>query len=522
MANRIFESPHTPTDSTSCSLNSIENKIIKLDEVSQSRGEKVVLCHGHFNIIHPGHIRYLDYARQQASKLVVSIEGEASFLNSDRKYHFSEAERAAGVAAIQTVDLVVLLGEGNLEKLIKVLNPAVLVLGKEFESERDDQVRDAVQLMKRQGGETLFHAGETHYASADLLRDNLPNLHNQHIKQYKLACNQQKIKTEELLECIDKFEEASLLVIGDTIIDQYVACDPLGMSAEAPVVVMRELDTREYAGGAAVVAMHVSALGAKCRFISVVGRDNNANLVSQELDRLKVEYTLIEDSSRPTTFKIRYLVENQKMFRVSRLKEHGLPKPVEEKVIKELKDSAPKVKAILISDFVYGVITPRILETITELSSKHSLLVFGDLQCSSQVGNVSKFKNFDLICPTERESRIALATQDEGIEWVANTLMEKTNSRNLVMKLGREGFIAYESETDGFINRQHFPALCINPVDVSGAGDSLLAALSAGLCSGATLMQSSAIGAGMASLAVQQVGNIPVSHQRLKNYIRQI
>ena len=162
------------------------------------------------------------------------------------------------------------------------------------------------------------------------------------------------------------------------------------------------------------------------------------------------------------------------------------------------------------------------METITKLSSKHSLLVFGDLQCSSQVGNVSKFKNFDLICPTERESRIALATQDEGIEWVANTLMKKTNSRNLVMKLGREGFIAYESEKDGFVNRQHFPALCFNPVDVSGAGDSLLAALSAGLCSGATLMQSSAIGAGMASLAVQQVGNIPVSHQQLKNYIRQI
>jgi len=149
-------------------------------------------------------------------------------------------------------------------------------------------------------------------------------------------------------------------------------------------------------------------------------------------------------------------------------------------------------------------------------------LVFGDLQCSSQVGNVSKFKNFDLICPTERESRIALATQDEGIEWVANTLMEKTNSRNLVMKLGREGFIAYESETDGFVKRQHFPALSINTVDVSGAGDSLLAALSVGLCSGATLMQSSAIGAGMASLAVQQIGNIPVSNQQLKNYISQI
>jgi len=490
--------------------------------VSQNAGDSVVLCHGHFNIIHPGHIRYLDYARQQGPKLVVSIQGDASFINTERKHHFSEDERAAGVASIQTVDLVVLLGEGNLEKLIKVLNPEVLVLGKEFESERDDQVRDAVQLLKKQGGKILFHAGETHYASADLLRDNLPSLHNQHIKQYKQACNQQKIKMEGLLECIDEFEDASLLVIGDTIIDQYVACDALGMSAEAPVVVVRELDTREYAGGAAVVAMHVSALGAKCRFLSVVGKDNNASLVSQDLVRLNVEYTLIEDSSRPTTFKIRYLVENQKMFRVSRLKKHGLPIQVEEKIIKEIKKSASKVQAILISDFVYGVITHRILEAISELSGKHSLLVFGDLQCSSQVGNVSKFKNFDLICPTERESRISLATQDEGVEWVANTLMKKTNSRNLVMKLGREGFIAYESETDGFVNRQHFPALSINPVDVSGAGDTLLAALSVGLCSGATLMQSSAIGAGMASLAVQQIGNIPVSNQQLKNYISQI
>ena len=98
--------------------------------MSQNAGDSVVLCHGHFNIIHPGHIRYLDYAQQQGSKLVVSIQGDASFINTERKHHFSEAERAAGVASIQTVDQVVLLGDGNLEKIIKLLNPAVVVLGK--------------------------------------------------------------------------------------------------------------------------------------------------------------------------------------------------------------------------------------------------------------------------------------------------------------------------------------------------------------------------------------------------------
>ena len=482
----------------------------------------MVLCHGHFNIIHPGHIRYLEYARQQGVKLVVSIQGDASFINTERKHHFSEVERAAGVASIQTVDQVVLLGEGNLEKLIQVLNPAVLILGKEFESERDDQVSGAVQLLKKQGGKILFHAGEIHYASADLLKDNLPDLHEQQIKQFKQACNQQKIKMKELLERLEKFKDASLLVIGDTIVDQYVACDALGMSAEAPVVVVRELDTREYAGGAAVVAMHVSSLGAKCRYISVVGSDTNATIAKNELERFNVQHVLIEDNSRPTTFKIRYLVDNQKMFRVSRMKEHGLSQQIEEKIIKELTDSASKVQCVLISDFVYGVITPRVLATITELVAKHSLLVIGDLQCSSQVGNVSKFKDFELICPTEREARIAVGTQDEGIEWVANALMSQTKSKNLVMKLGGQGFIAYETETDGFINRQHFPALSINPVDVSGAGDSLLAALSVGLCSNASLMESSAIGAGMAALAVQQIGNIPISNQQLKNYLNKL
>ena len=135
--------------------------------MSLNSGDTVVLCHGHFNIIHPGHVRYLDYARQQGTKLMVSIQGESSFLKSDRKHHFLESDRAAGVASLQTVDQVVLLGEGSLEDLIKVLNPAVLVLGKEFESERDDQVSDAVQLLKKQGGKILFHAGETHYASAE-------------------------------------------------------------------------------------------------------------------------------------------------------------------------------------------------------------------------------------------------------------------------------------------------------------------------------------------------------------------
>ena len=212
-------------------------------------------------------------------------------------------------------------------------------------------------------------------------------------------------------------------------------------------------------------------------------------------------------------------MDNQKLFRLSRLKEHGISKTIEEALIQELRRQAPEVHGIIISDFVYGVITTRILNEIIELAARYQLLLFGDLQCSSQVGNVSKFMNFDLICPTEREARIALGVHEEGVEWVANTLMEKTGSKNLIMKLGAEGFIAYASGNDGYINRQHFPALNPNPVDLAGAGDSLIAALSVGICAGSTLMQASALGTVMASLAVQTIGNVPVTQHALHSIL---
>ena len=495
------------------------NKVINLESVSPSEKESVILCYGHFNIIHPGHIRYLEYARKHGSKLVVSIQGDKAFRDSGRKHHFSEQDRASGVAFLHIVDQVIPLGDSSLKDVIYALKPDQLILGKEFERSRSLEMEEAKSLLLKQGGLVLYHAGEIQYASSDLLKESLLDIRQERCRLFRAACERQTLKTASLLQSINKFKEASLLVIGDTILDQYIACDAVGMSAEAPVIVVRELESRDYIGGAAIVAAHVQALGAKCHFVSVVGQDNNAKKVKQELKRLRVDHRIIEEPSRPTTLKIRYMVDNQKIFRVSRLKEHSLPPTVEKQVINEIKRIAPQVRGILVSDFVYGMITSRVLETIYAVADRHHLLLFGDLQCSSQIGNIGKFKDFNLLCPTEREARIALDAKEEGLEWIANTLIDKTKSDNIVMKLGADGFIAYETKANRFVNRQHFAALTVNPVDLSGAGDSLLAALAVGICSGASLMQASALGACMAALTTQTVGNIPVSQQQLQSYV---
>ena len=501
-------------------------KVLSLSELSSPTAYVVlsgaVLCFGHFNTIHPGHVRYFRSARQYGTPLVVALEGDNQLPESERARVFAESERAHAVAALDMVDYVVILDTGPLEALVQKMTPAALVLGKEFEYSRASKVSSAVAEVRTQGADVHYDAGEIHYASTELFHSSPGELEIERWRMFQSAQKNQKVALSEMFSTLSQSKPPRTLVVGDTIVDRYVACDPVGMSNEAPVVVVKELETQDYVGGAGIVAAHVAALGAQCTYISVTGVDNRAEFVASSLDDFGVDAQIVVDASRPTTFKIRYLVENQKLFRVSYLKEHSIPAHVETQLVQKIADMAPNVDSILVSDFVYGVITPRIIETLLSVSREQKIPIFGDLQCSSQVGNILKFQNFDLICPTEREARIALSNHDDGVEYVANLLMGKTNSANMILKLGAEGFIAYAGEGNGeLLQRQHFPALTVNPVDVAGAGDALLAAMSVGLTYGLSLMQASALACCASAIAVQTVGNRPVGLDQVKRFFYQ-
>lgn len=495
---------------------SISTKIVNADDIADSNQSNTALCYGHFNLTHPGHIRYLQHAKSLSSRLIVAIKSDEELDKDSFGEHFSEIERAESIANLQIVDEVVVLNEISLDQLIRLIRPNVLILGKEFESIQSKQIRLAIKAIK-ECGRVVFHAGETHYANSSLLHDTAFNIESNNRDNFRKICKKHNITINSLQSRLEEISNLELLVVGDTIVDNYVACDAIGMSAEAPVLVVKELENREFIGGAAIVASHIRALGAKCHYISITGDDVLSVLVGNTLREQGVTVDLLIDSSRPTTYKTRYMVESQKLFRVSRIKEHQISKNIAQTVVEKITKVAHKIHGIVISDFVYGVITPDTLEAIVSIAKSHNIKLFGDLQCSSQAGKVTKFQGFDLITPTERESRIALDDNEGGLEWIANTLLHETQSKNMLVKLGSDGFIAYNNNL--VVKRQHFPALTIGPVDVTGAGDSLLAAMSTSITSGSDLMEASAIGTCMASLAVSEVGNTPIGKDRLATYI---
>ena len=475
-----------------------------------------VLAYGHFSTIHPGHIRYLRHAKSLGKRLIVALIGDAVINN----FPFNQTDRAEALNLLGIANTILLLPGNELEDAIKKLKPSILVLGTEYQEM--EIASKAIRLQKIHGGSVQFHAGDVHYATSDLLSSSERDLKEERRALFNTACSRQGLKKEALLKNIDQWKSTKLIVLGDTIVDQYAACEAIGMSAEAPVVVVRELERRNFIGGAAVVAAHISSLGAQCDLISVVGADSTAELVRKELAAQGIGDGLTCDPSRPTTFKKRYVVENQKLFRVSRLEEHNLDAAVENQVITQLERLAPKAKGIVVSDFVYGVVTPRVLEVVQRLAQEHNLLLFGDLQCSSQVGSVTRFKGFSLLCPNEREARLALQNKDSGLEQLSQRLVQITRSERLVMKLGPEGFIAYDRAANGQLTSQPFPALSVNPLDVAGAGDSLLALFATGLASGQAMMPTAALACCMAALAVETMGNTPINPAALRRSLQEV
>ena len=340
--------------------------------------EEASLAYGHFNSVHPGHIRYLKNAASQCKSLIVALLPDTD-KGTSREYKFTQKERAEGLASLNIINGIILLNdeEFSLVNAINTLKPRFLFLGKEFEYSNDPEIIEAIKVMKKYGLKVQFHAGEVQYASTALLEKSESNLQEENKIKFKIACKKQNINKKDLIKFVDSWANTKLLVIGDSILDQYAGCEALGMSAEAPVLVVRELQKKNFIGGASIVASHIKSLGAECNFLSVLGKDDTGQIIKKELSNKGILCEFIEDESRPTTFKKRYIVENQKLFRVSRLNDHFLDKTIEKEFIDKLEQIVPNVHGIVISDFVYGVITQRIISKVVELALKYNLRIFG-------------------------------------------------------------------------------------------------------------------------------------------------
>jgi bifunctional ADP-heptose synthase (sugar kinase/adenylyltransferase) len=182
---------------------------------------------------------------------------------------------------------------------------------------------------------------------------------------------------------------------------------------------------------------------------------------------------------------------------------------------------APELDVLIFSDFSYGVLSQNIVDEILKIAVTEGIFVSADSQSSSQIGNLGKFKNIDLISATEREARLELKDGTSGLVVVTESLRTHLSAKYLLLKMGGDGvLISGEDEYGKMIATDEISAINKNPVDTSGAGDSMLAGASLALACGASVQEAALLGSLLAAIQVGRIGNIPISQEAVNSFLQ--
>ena len=480
------------------------NSINTLEAIKLIRHKKrIVFVSGNFNILHPGHLRLLRFARECGDFLVVGVLCQASpgtFL--------PEELRLESVQSINWVNYAFLLHDPP-EQFVEALQPAIVVKGKEHEYLHNTEA----EIVARYGGKLLFSSGDLTFSSVDLMRREWSEFNPSTIRTPKDYLARHSITADAAIETLKGMEGLRVCVIGDIIVDEYITCDPIGMSQEDPTIVVVPIHHEKFVGGAGIVAAHAKGLGAQVRFFSVVGADETARYVCEIIKSYEIESHTHEDDSRPTTLKQRFRAGNKTLLRVSHLRQHEINSELREMLANDIISALDETDLVVFADFSYGMLPQPLVDRIVSECVKRGVMMAADSQSSSQVGDIGRFHGMTLVTPTEREARLATQNFDAGLVVLAAKLKYRASTENVVITLGSEGVLIHPDSGDWPTDR--LPALNMAPKDVAGAGDSFLITASMTLARGGNIWMAAYLGSLAAACQVGRVGNIPLTRNEL-------
>lgn len=467
--------------------------------------QRIGFLSGNFNVVHPGHLRILKFAADNCDVLIIGVNPDTS-----SGVTIPADLRIEGLNAISMVTHAILLEEPP-EDFILRLKPSVVVKGKEYEK-RYNPEQAAVDSY---GGQMMFSSGEMRFASINLLQREYFETNFSTIQHPRDFQTRHNFSAESLLPILSKFSDLRVVVIGDLIVDTYINCDPLGMSQEDPTIVVTPIEEKTFVGGAGIVAAHARSLGANVRFLSVGGGDQCSQFAHENLNSLGVDCHILTDTTRPTTHKRRYRALGKTLLRVNQLRQHAISLDIQNALMKLLSEHLPDTDLLLFSDFNYGCLPQKIVDSASEAGMQHKVMMGADSQASSQMSDISRFKNMNLITPTEREARMAIRDHESGLAVIGEKLQETAEAKSVVMTLGGEGLLIHSTDEGGRFATDRLPAFNTAPKDVAGAGDSFFTCASMALCTGADIWRSSYLGALAAGCQVSRVGNTPLMLREL-------
>lgn len=482
------------------------------------RAKKVIMCHGVFDVVHPGHLRHLLYAKSKADILVASITADIHISKGAHRPHVPQDLRALNLAAFEIVDYVIIDTEPAPLKNLSRIQPDYFAKGYEYTANGMPQkTQEEADALRSFGGEIIFTPGDIVYSSSKLIDLAPPTIR---LEKLLTFMDGEDLNFDSLRQALDKSKGRRVHVLGDTIVDSYTRTTLIGGQTKTPTMSVMYEGRDDYIGGAAIVAEHLRAAGAEVTFSTVLGKDALKDFVVKGLAKSGVMCRPVIDASRPTTNKNAIVAGGYRLVKVDTLDNRSISDDILASLCKVIAETP--CDAVVFSDFRHGIFNrrtiPKLIAAIPE-----GLYKVADSQVASRWGNITDFKNFDLITPNEREARFALGDQDSGIRPLASTLYDAAKCKTLILKLGEKGVLTCRSANheslDSFVVVDSFVERL---VDAVGAGDALLAyATLAKLTTGSDAI-ATILGSMAAACECEYDGNVPVRPDDVRRKIDEV
>jgi D-beta-D-heptose 7-phosphate kinase/D-beta-D-heptose 1-phosphate adenosyltransferase len=319
----------------------------------------------------------------------------------------------------------------------------------------------------------------------------------------------------ELAGVVRLFSRARVLVVGDVILDRYRIGDAHRLSPEAPIPVLRPTRGHDTAGGAANVAMNVVTLGGQAILIGVIGDDDAGHAVARLLlSRSQIEAALIIAPDRPTTAKTRFIAGAQQLLRLDEEITEPLDEATAAALLRRVEAALPDSDVVVLSDYAKGVLCDGVLGTLLELIAAHGKPVIAD----PKRPDFSAYRGVTVLTPNELEVRVATqidAAHDAEADRAGRAALEATGGDAVLVTRSAKGLTLVCRGEPAL----HFPARAREVADVSGAGDTLVAALAVALAAGASLPDAAMLANVTAGISVGKPGTATVAQSELLNVL---
>ena len=487
-----------------------EDKIKTLGELEtlcralRAEGKRVAHCHGVFDLMHPGHVRHFEAARAEGDVLIVTVTPDRFVNKGPGRPVFNERLRSESVAALGSVAFVAITESPSAEDVIRRLRPSVYVKGSDYADVNNDltgKIADERRAVEQVGGRIHFTT-EIAFSSSNLLNlhfDVYPEEAQGFLRDFR-----QRHSADEVIGLLKDLQRLRVLVVGETIIDEYHYVQALQKSPKELLVTTRLVREEHFAGGILACANHAAGFCGQVDIVTVLGRrDSREAFIRRQLKpNVAPRFFYREDTG--TIVKRRYVEQAflNKMFEVSFLDEGDLPLSITRAVEEYLEQVLPEYDLVIIADYGHGFLNR---DLIRMLASESRFLAVNVQTNSANLGYnlITKYPRADYVCIDEPEVRLAAHDNRSKLEEIVGRLAKDLSSRRVAITRGHNGCISY-GDPDGFFQ---VPVLSREIVDRIGAGDAYLSVTAPCAAVGYHPEVVGFIGNAVGALAVRIVGN---------------